>query len=242
MAKKYYFPDDDGGRADWFENLSSKIDTYKTKYGLTVAEVNFIKALALYFRFWYSQVAQLKATIKSIVSFKREILNGPGDGTDSAAPADISFAAAPPAVPHGILKELRSIINRIKKHTGYTITDGDDLKIEGAEPEEEETLKPAIKIKIKDGHPEIIWKKGEAGALLIRVNRNIGNTPIPIPTPSPETFEFLAIDTIPNYADTHPLPPFGQSQVWGYRCRYMINDEEVGDWSDIVTIAVSGDV
>lgn len=55
-----------------------------------------------------------------------------------------------------------------------------------------------------------------------------------------ELFTFLATDTQPDYLDNTPLPPFGQTVVWAYTMTYLINDEEVGEWSDIVFVTVTG--
>lgn len=247
MSKKYYLPFQDGQKVEWFQHLSSKIDTYSAKYGLSLAEVNFIKAAALYLTFWYDQVLAIKATGKKITGFKNEILNGfPAGGSPSVTPADISFAGAPPAVPHGIIRKVTSIVNRIKKHSDYTTNDGDDMKIEGAEPEDIDIdmLKPVFKIELNNGHPEIIWTKGGiATAIRIDVQRSTNIAPpSPVPVPNPDDlYRFQAIDTVPNYIDNTPLPGFRQAQVWTYRIKYMIDDVEVGLWSDPVSITVTGE-
>jgi hypothetical protein len=244
MSKKYYLPEQDGQRVEWFQHLAATIDTYKVKYGLTVAEVDFIKAAALYLDFWYNRVLDMKAWSKKVTGFKNEILNGfPAGGGPSVTPADISFAGAPPAVVHGVIRKVTSIVNRIKKHSDYTTNDGDEMKIEGAEPElvDIDTVKPVVTGRISNGLPELVWtREGFATAIRVDVLHSSESEP-PLPGPIPEeSFKFLGIDTVPNFIDTTPLPPFRKAEIWIYRVRYMIDDVEVGLWSDPVFITVTG--
>jgi hypothetical protein len=51
---------------------------------------------------------------------------------------------------------------------------------------------------------------------------------------------FLAIDTIPDYTDTAPMPAAEQSALWKYKAIYRQGDERVGQWSDVVSIPVAG--
>ena len=53
-------------------------------------------------------------------------------------------------------------------------------------------------------------------------------------------FAFLALDTIPDYLDTAPLPAAGTSAVWKCKAIYRLNDEQVGQWSDGVSVSVMG--
>ncbi len=118
------------------------------------------------------------------------------------------------------------------------------LQIEGDEQViDPSTLKPVFKIELEQGHPNLIWKKGIATAVKIKVYRGNGSPTPPTPgnpTPPGFVFEFLAIDTQPDYLDTYPLPNFGDSATWVYTMIYMIGDEEVGEWSEIVQVTVSG--
>ena len=54
------------------------------------------------------------------------------------------------------------------------------------------------------------------------------------------TFAFLAIDTVPDYLDTTPLPAPGAGAVWKYKAIYRLKDEQVGQWSDVISVSVMG--
>ena len=47
-------------------------------------------------------------------------------------------------------------------------------------------------------------------------------------------------DTVPDYLDTAPLPAPGQTALWKYKAIYRLNDEQVGLWSNEVSLAVRG--
>jgi hypothetical protein len=51
---------------------------------------------------------------------------------------------------------------------------------------------------------------------------------------------FLAIDTMPDYTGTAPMPAAGQSALWKNKAIYLKADQRVGPWSDVVSIPVAG--
>lgn len=248
MAKKKPFlPREDLKLVLWLQNLASKISAYSTKYGITPTEVTFIQQATDYFSFWFTALISLKAFTQKLTAYKNEIRDGvKAGGSPSVTPADILFGLPPTAVSPGILTTILSVVARIKKHQSYTIADGEDLKIEGDEHTVElSSLKPEFKIVLQSGHPNLVWKKGVADAVKIKVHRITASAPPtttapPPTTATPVTFDFLAIDTQPDYLDTTPLPAFGQSAIWEYTMIYLIGDEEVGLWSDVLRLTVSG--
>jgi hypothetical protein len=46
------------------------------------------------------------------------------------------------------------------------------------------------------------------------------------------------VDTTPNYVDTQPFP--ATKAVWSYKAIYRADDAQVGQWSQVVTVAVGG--
>ncbi len=115
------------------------------------------------------------------------------------------------------------LVARIKNHPGYTEAIGQDLAIIGAEQTVDPgAMKPALKLTLAAGHPNVGWKKQGMDGLEIHVDRGAG-------------FGFLAIDTVPDYLDTAALPAAGASAVWKYKAIYRLGDEEVGQWSDVAS-------
>jgi hypothetical protein len=46
---------------------------------------------------------------------------------------------------------------------------------------------------------------------------------------------FLGIDTNPHYTDTTPITA---PATWKYRAMYLLNDELIRQWSDVISINV----
>ena len=84
-----------------------------------------------------------------------------------------------------------------------------------------------LSVQIKAAQPVILWTKGKASAIEIWVDRNDGNG-----------FVFLIINTEPNTTDPTPLPAPGTSAVWNYKAIYRFHDEQVGQWSDVLSVTV----
>jgi len=74
-------------------------------------------------------------------------------------------------------------------------------------------------------HPPVAV--GKADALEIHVDRGDG-----------KGFAFLAIDTVPGYIDTAPIP--ATPAVWKYKAIYRKNDERIGQWSAVVSVGLGG--
>ena len=70
------------------------------------------------------------------------------------------------------------------------------------------SLKPVLDVELDAGQVDINWTKQGMDGIEIQVDRGTG-------------FAFLAIDTIPNYTDTQPMPAAGQSALWKYKAIYI---------------------
>ena len=228
MPKAYYLPPDDEGKDTLLTNVAGKIATYKTTVGLDDAVVASTQADAAFFH--YARISQQAVTnfAQQWTAYKNAARNGT-DPSLGPAPVPPTLGTAPTAVPPGIFKRLTALVARIKSHPGYTNAIGQDLDIIGAEQTVDTTnAKPVLKLELSAGHPDVKWTKGALDALEIWVDRGNG------------TSVFLAIDTIPDYLDTAPLPAPGASALWRYKAIYRLNDTQVGQWSDVVSIAVQG--
>lgn len=226
--KNYYLPREDQALVLWLLNFSNKLGAYATKYGIATAEVTDITNGANYLSHWLNVKNQLEEFNKRLTQFKEELKEGvKTGGSPSVVPTLPTFATAPTAAPSGLLTRVRAIANRIKANAGYTEADGKDLGIIG----EEVTLdlfniKPNLSYRLKAGHPEIVWKKQGMDGIHFYVDRlGDGN------------FTFLARDSSPNYVDNFTLP--ATPQVWAYKAIYVKNDEEVGQVSDVLSVAVN---
>lgn len=232
MSVSQYMPKDEAGQQNWLNNFSAKLPNYAATLGVPAATVtqiiNDAKNLAL-----MGQTAEnFKQYCVGLTAFKTILKsgnpNGQAIGTLAAAPTLPVFTA----LQGDIFGRISKLVATIKASANYTEAIGEDLGIVASSGSfskaAENALKPNLKIELIGGKPNIIWKKGQTGGIKIMADHGTGN------------FVFLAVDTSPDYLDKTTLPPMGQAQLWRYMARYIKNDEEIGDWSDIVQITVTG--
>ena len=228
MAKSYFLPSDDEGKDSLLTNVAGKLGTYKTTVGLENSVVTGVQADAAYFHYALNAQKQVANFAQQWTAYKNAARNGT-DANLGPEPVPPTLGTAPAAVAPGIFKRLTALVARIKAHPGYTTAIGQDLDIIGAEQTlDTANAKPLLKLELSAGHPNVKWTKGGFDALEIHVDRGTG------------IFAYLANDTVPDYLDTAPLPAPGQSALWKYKAIYRLTDQQVGNWSDVVSIAVQG--
>ena len=225
MPKSYYLPSDDAGKGAWLNNLSAKLPSYSAALGLTAADTASVTADAAFFGYLLAAQSQVAAYSQQWTAYKNAARNGAALG---ALPATPSLGVAPAAVASNIFGRATALVARIKVAPGYTDSIGQALQIIGADQTVDvTTMKPVITAQLDAGQVDIGWTKQGMDGIEIQVDRGTG-------------FVFLAIDTIPGYTDTAPMPAAGQSALWKYKAIYRQGDDRVGQWSDVVSIPVAG--
>jgi hypothetical protein len=229
MPKSHYLPNDDNGKAAWLNNLSGKLPTYQAALGLTAADVASVTADAAFFTYALNAQNEVAAYSQQWTAYKNSARSGSGSAL-GLAPVAPNLGIAPTEVAPGIFGRATALVARIKTAPGYTDSIGQALQIIGADnPVDPTTLKPVLDVELDAGEVDISWTKQGMDGLEIQVDRGDG-----------KGFIFLAIDTIPNYTDTAPMPAAGQSALWKYKAIYLQADQRVGQWSDVVSIPVAG--
>lgn len=223
--REEYLPTTDLGKTLWMDNFAEKLPNHAAVLGLTVAQTDAVEADAKNFAAMVTYQNNLKEYGVQVTAFKNVLRDG---GLLGALPAPPVFSTPDPLVA-GIFTRTAQLVQTIKNHAGYTQAIGEDLGIIGTEIiPDYNSLQPILKYELQSGKPNLIWKKGIASGIKFKVDRGTG------------TFEFLATDTIPDFLDKHPLPPLGQTAIWRYVAIYMHDDEEVGDWSPVLDVTVTG--
>lgn len=228
MANSDYIPKDDEGKAALFERVAATLDTYASGLGISGTEVSDQSDDALWFRYILTNARIVRASAEQWTSFKNELLNDPGDGTIPPTPVTTPPATpAPAAVAPGILPRFRELARRIKASAGYTDSIGEALGIVAPEhtPHDTSTLAPPISLRLSGDRVEVLWKK--AGMEAIEIQKDTGGG-----------WQFLAVDTRPDYIDTTPFP--AAAAKWKYRAIYTQDSQKTGQWSNIAEITVGG--
>ncbi len=226
MAKSYYLPTDDGGKADLLAHFAAKLPQYADTLEISAADVASAQADAANFRYDLQCQQHSQAYAQQWTNHKNILRDGGADHADPPAP--LILPEGPPPVAPGVIPRFTALVQRIKNHKKYTPAIGQDLGIVGSEQViDTSTWKPSLGVKVEAKRPTVTWTKGKADALEIWVNRGDG-------------FVFLAIDLKPDYPDTAPLPAPGGSALWKYRAIYILDDQQVGQWSDDISVTVGG--
>jgi hypothetical protein len=219
-------PKDDSGKLFWMSNFAAKLAALAATVGVSTAEAESAQADSDFFSYVCDARNQYTQKAQEWTAYKNALRNGESLGILPVAP---TLATAPAAVEPDIFGRLAALASRIKKHPGYTEAIGQNLGIIGPDQTfDPGTAKPVLKVTLEAGHPNVGWKKQGMDGLEIWVDRGTG------------AFAFLALDTVPDYLDTAPLPAAGTSAVWKYKAIYRLNDEQVGEWSDVASISVMG--
>jgi len=230
MSRSYWLPPDDNGKDHTFTHLTGKLGGYKVLFGLSDDDVASAVADATFFHYTLSAQQAFTLYAQMLTGYKNFARNG-NIASLGAFPTPPVLGPAPAMVAPGIVKRFTDLVAHIKTHKHYTETIGKDLLIEGSESQAADpaTFKPVLAVKQTGQGVVIGWPKQGMDGLEMQVDRSDG-----------KGLGFLAQDSNPDYTDTAPLPPPGQTALWKYRGIYIQNGERVGLWSDIVSIPVTG--
>jgi len=122
----------------------------------------------------------------------------------------------------------RAIIRRMKSATGYTEAIGQALKIIGTNDNTDmTTAKVDLSATVLAHGVELDFTKLKSDGVNLYSKRD-GDT----------DYVFLAHDTISPYVDNRPLLVAGKPEVRRYKAIYVVNDEEIGYFSDEVVVTV----
>ena len=229
MPTKSYLPNRDQELFPWLQNFVTKLPNYVAKYNLNPTVVQEVTAGTDVYGKMLGAIDLFNNFKQSIVAFKNHYRDGlPNDPTPQlpiVPPMPYIDLSAKP----GIIAKVRSLVTTIKGSTLATEADQRDLGILGADippPTHVDTTCTITVRKGQGGQPEIVWTKSGFDGIEIQKKDAAGN------------WALLALDTQPNYTDTTALPPTGQPALWAYRAIYRLKDEQIGQWSDPVSITV----
>ena len=222
-----YMPNTDSGKADLLDHLAHTLPLYKALLEINDLTLTTLTTDAGDFRIAFNTSNEAKANGQGWTAFKNILRDGGSD----VQPWPVAFVPSQPTtsfIKPGVIPRLSALVTQIKAHKNYTEAIGKDLRIVASKQViNPSTWKPVLGIRLQADHPVIIWTKGNAAALEIWVDRGEGN------------FVLLAINIEPYTTDNGPLPPVGSSQLWRYKAIYILHDERVGQWSDIISVTVN---
>jgi hypothetical protein len=225
MSSNAFMPNTDSGKADLLDHVASTLPHYVALLEVTNEDLASLQADALAFRYILKSMGDMQAYAHHLTEFKNILRDGSAATVGWIVPPML-VEPTPPAVSSGIIPRLSTLVAHLKSHKNYSSAIGLDLGVIGTSTvTDPSTWKPILSAQNKAGHPIIGWTKGGAAAIEIWVDRGEG-----------AGFVFLTINTEPNTSDSQPLP--ATSAVWKYKAIYRLHDEQIGQWSDVLSITV----
>jgi hypothetical protein len=130
----------------------------------------------------------------------------------------------------GAESNTRAIVRRIKAGANYTKSVGELLRIEGAEDTTDLTaMKPNLSATdLGGGKIQLAYNKYKTNGVNIYSKRE-----------SDDDFSFLARSTVSPYVDSRPVANPGKAETRKYKAVYVLGDNEIGQFSDQVNIALT---
>jgi hypothetical protein len=223
-----YLPVSDADRVLWLNNFSTRLGQYRVALGFTQADVNSVIADADMFAYTVQMLEAARQYTQALSSLRRQLRSSPQQIAMPAMPALPNIGNVPAAVNSGIFNRLSILVNTIKQHSAYTPTMGTDLGIVAPVVTfNPSAMTPDLSIRLEAGFPLLKWKKGDSDGVNIYVDRhdNLG-------------FVLLRSTVRNTFLDTAPLAPNTYTATWDYKLRYKIGDDEVGNFSPIISINV----
>lgn len=229
MPTTSFMPHDDIGKAELLEHLVTILPKYAELLNISPAMFAALKTDSIAFREALNQVDDAQSYAMYCTAYKKHLRDGGSGILQRPSPPKLDESALT-AVEPGIASRLSALAAYIKAQPNYTTAIGQETWLIGyAQTFNPSTWKPVLSCQFKAGHPVIVWKKAQAKALEIWVDRSDG-----------KDFVFLAINFEPNTIDSASLPPSGTTALWKYKAIYILHDEQVGQWSDVLNVTVTG--
>ena len=229
MVHKYFLPRGDLARRDWLNNFATELGVHATALSILTAVVTAMKADADYFDFFMKFLTSTTEYTIGLGTFKKQLSD---NVTGSIVIADVpAFGAIPThvAVLPGIFNRVKAFVVILKTNSALTPVMIADLGIEGDVIDYNfDDIVVDAKLSTKNGHPYSVWHRNGTDAVDIRADYGDGAGIIAVG-------RFTGL----KFLDAH-LPPDGTSAAFKYYYRYVVNDEQVGIWSNAISMVVHG--
>ncbi len=217
--------------ADQLDRMKLRLPSYASKYGIASGIVTQQAKDANWWRYYHTKHEGVPDYGKGWTVLGKHKLHGTGTtGTIWPLGQDVSTPAVD--VTDGIIPRYCSLVQSMKNQKLiYLHDDGTDMGFEAEHGTVDPTLaKPNLKIiLVGGGHPYLTYTKGVYQGIEIQVDRNDGHGMVPLFSP-----------TNPYYTDNFALPPVNTSALWKYQAIYLLDDQRVGIWCNIVPVTVRG--
>jgi len=229
----------------WLENFGAKFLIHASTLGLS-SETSSVTLDLNFVRFVVNNTEGQGQRLSDTISMKNLLIDGPIGLSPLAYPGPAPLVGltpppvgAPPGTPgtvptavaSGVVERIAGTVRRILAAAAYNEGIGRDLGITNAAPGSVDLLllKPSISLLHSATKVLVKWTRAR-GTDALRIEADYGTG----------TFVRVIDDTRPDHLDDHPAPTSGQAALWKYRAIYLKDGQPVGNYSDVVSITVTG--
>jgi hypothetical protein len=230
MPKGNYIKGNDYAFLAQLKTFNGNIGTYSVILSVTAAQIAALLTDTVYLEYVLDSTALMQNGAQQWTTWK-DLTRLGGTPPPTGAPMAPTLPVMVAAVVPGIETRFRGLVKQIKASPNYNPAIGEALGIEGAQQIAPDltTVQPQIGVAINGNRVEVDWGWQGNSAYLdqceLQVDRGDG-----------KGFLLLAYDTTPGYVDTMPFP--AAPVKWTYKAIYRLNDAQVGQWSNPVTLTV----
>lgn len=223
-----FMPVSDADRVLWMQGFNAALTQYATTLGLTAAELQNVQRDIAYYIYTVQVSNDARQYLQALRQYMLSMRSNTVQATVVPMPTLPVVASPPPAVPPGIIGRINTLVLRIRRAAGYTAAIGQALNIipPVAVFNPADAI-PEFTIRLDGGHPFLKWKKGVFDGMVVYVDRDDGNG-----------FVQLVHTVKTGYLDVTALPANAFSVNWSYKIHGFIGDDEVGQFSEVITITV----
>lgn len=227
MKHEKMIPASDGLKMDWLNKFSIGLSVHGAELGISVDTIKGTKADADFFTSIMSYLETSGKYMNSLVTYKNVLLEGSGIVL-ADAPALVAMPVHVAVLP-GILNRTRILAATIKVNPKLTAEMIQDMGLEGSEIIFDfDKIIVNAHLDMKNSHAYSFWNHRGTDAVDIKCDYG-------------DTLGTVNVARISGVHFLDPrLPAQGVSALYKYKYRYVVKDEQVGEWSSEISIAVKG--
>ncbi|GAL85006.1 hypothetical protein Galf_1817 [Sporocytophaga myxococcoides] len=215
-------------RLEWLINFYNKLTELKEFLEISDEALNSIRNDLKMYQFSLKRIEFAKKQVRRNNLVKDFYAYGEKIEVQETL-SDFDEIEVPQNVTPGIFKRISEYVEHLKKTPQFCREIDQSLALYRFKVlfDISVTLEPQLQIFLDGGRPLIRLMNRKADSLDLFVDRKDGRG-----------FVFLANHTLKDFIDTHPIPPSSSMVVWQYIAIFKIAEDQVGNFSDPISINV----
>jgi hypothetical protein len=211
---------------------SNYTPAYASLLNVNADDMTNLNKGSVFLIFILMMMGKLQTAATAFTAYKDLLMTGKGGGVLGVLPVLTVYPTTPAPPPVALLDLIslfRDIIQQCVKSGNLTEDMAKALGI----------FEEPIVVILADGTPTLSLKSMSAGHPTLHTI--IGDYEgFEIWKDSGAGFVFLNVSNGPNFTDTSALPAVGVDAIWNYKIIYRLKNVQIGNWSNVIAVAVRG--